>query len=205
MKTCASIFSGGGLVDVGAMAAGYAPIWAIEHDPEIAEVYRANIGAHVIVSPAQSVDVRRLESPDVLLASPPCQAHSNARSKKLEVREDAEVGMCVLDYVRFLRPRFLMIENVEGWKRSHSFKAVFHGLHELGYFVNVQVLNAADFGVPQTRRRLILRASREGWLPMLPAPVAWRGWYGAIEDLIPTLPESAFADWQLARLPDACV
>lgn len=57
-------------------------------------------------------------------------------------------------------------------------------------------------GVPQTRRRLILRAVRDALLPGLPPPVPWVGWYAAIEDLIPTLPESAFAPWQLARLPD---
>ena len=55
--------------------------------------------------------------------------------------------------------------------------------------------------VPQTRRRLILRASR-GLLPHLPASVPRVGWYAAIEDLIPTLPESALAPWQLARLPE---
>ena len=55
--------------------------------------------------------------------------------------------------------------------------------------------------VPQTRRRLILRASR-GLLPWLPEPVPWVGWYAAIEDLIPTLPESKLAPWQLARLPE---
>ena len=166
------------------------PIWSVENDPQIAEHYAANIGNHVICQPAQSVDIRKLDAPDLILASPPCQSHSNARSKRLAPRDDAEIGLCILDYVRYLRPRFVLIENVEGWKRSHSFKAIFHGLHECGYWCDVQVLNTADFGVPQTRRRLILRASREGMLPALPLSVAWRGWYGAIEDLIDELPES---------------
>jgi site-specific DNA-cytosine methylase len=61
-----------------------------------------------------------------------------------------------------------------------------------------------ETAVPQTRRRLILRAVSGGlWQPFrpLPAPVPWVGWYAAIEDLLPTLPESQFAPWQLARLP----
>lgn len=56
--------------------------------------------------------------------------------------------------------------------------------------------------VPQTRRRLILQAVRDALLPPLPAPEPWIGWYAAIEDLIPTLPDSQFAPWQLARLPE---
>lgn len=200
---CGDIFAGGGGWGIGAEAAGHTLAWSVEQDPAIAEVHAANLGGRVIAEAAQSVDIRRLEPIDCLLASPPCQSHSNARAKSLPARDDAEVGLCVLDYVRVLRPRFVMVENVEGWKRSHSFKAIFHGLHELGYFCDVRVINAADMGVPQTRRRLFLRASREGFLPPLPPPTPWRGWYSAIEDLIPTLPESRFADWQLARLPKA--
>lgn len=57
--------------------------------------------------------------------------------------------------------------------------------------------------VPQIRRRLVLRATLLGLLPHLPAPeLPWRGWYQAIEDLIPTLPDSEFAPWQLQRMPD---
>lgn len=58
-------------------------------------------------------------------------------------------------------------------------------------------------GVPQTRKRMIVRAVRGGFVPHLPAYAArWVGWYEAIEDLLPELPESQFAPWQLARLPE---
>jgi DNA-cytosine methyltransferase len=154
----------------------------------------------VIVSDASKVDVSTLEPVDVLFASPPCQAHSTARSKKLAPRDDADAGLCVIDYLKALRPRRFFLENVEGYKRSGTFKAIVSALHELGYFTDQQVLNAADYGVPQTRRRLILRASREGFPAPLPKKVKWVGWYEAIEDLIPTLPESKFAPWQIKRL-----
>jgi hypothetical protein len=59
------------------------------------------------------------------------------------------------------------------------------GALQLGYWLHVDVLNAADFGVPQTRRRLVVRAVRGGFVPHLPPKIAWRGWYDAIADLIP--------------------
>ena len=65
---------------------------------------------------------------------------------------------------------------------------------------DAEILNSADYFVPQTRRRFIFRAV-QGLLRPMPAPSRWMGWYEAIEDLIDTLPASEFAPWQLARLP----
>lgn len=201
--TCASLFSGGGLWELGAKAAGFNPVWAVELEPAIAEVFHANHpDTPITVASVQDVNPARLEAVDLLHASPPCQAHSQARSKSLDKRDDEEVGLIVLDYLKALRPRLFTLENVPPYQHHPVFKRIVAGLFQLGYFVHFDVLNAADYGIPQTRRRLILRTVRGGLVPMLPEPTPWQGWYSAIEDLIPTLPESAFAPWQLARLPE---
>lgn len=199
LPTFGSIFSGGGVAEAGLR--GLVDLaFAVEYDGAIAEVYRANHGDHVRVAAAQDVNVSTLPPVDVLWASPPCQAHSVARSRKLAERDDAEVGIVVLDYVRACQPKAVIIENVEQYGNHPVFHKIVKGLFAAGYWVHFEVVNAANHAVPQTRRRLILRAVRDSLVPMLPQPVPWVGWYAAIEDLIPTLPESRFAKWQLARL-----
>ncbi len=104
-------------------------------------------------------------------------------------------------------PETVFIENVWRYRHFKAFHLLCDVLTKNGYWFDVNHLNAADVGVPQTRKRLIVRATRAGWLPPLPNKTPWRGWHEAIEDLIPTLPESKFAPWQLERwqlerLPD---
>lgn len=201
MKTIATLFSGGGLVEVGAKAAGLTPIWAVEHDPAIAEMYTTNHGAHVRMASVADVDPLALDRPDILWASPLCQAHSQARTNKAKPRFDGDVGESMLAYVKVLLPRVVIIENVPPYQHTTVFKRLVTGLFESGYFVHWSIENAADYGVPQTRQRLILRAVRDGLVPTLPNKQPWTNWYDAIADLIPTLPESQFADWQLKQLP----
>jgi DNA (cytosine-5)-methyltransferase 1 len=202
-KACGSLFSGGGLADIGLMMAGYTPLFAVEHKAEIAEVYRANIGDHVHVGDVGLIDPNCLPYVDLLWASPPCQAYSVARSQSLAPRDDADVGLSILKYVEILEPKSVVIENVEGYGKSKVCQDICAGLMSLGYWVHSAIYNAADFGVPQSRRRLIIRAQKDNLLSeLIPTHNVHNGWYAAVEDLIPTLKEVPLAPWQKARLPE---
>jgi DNA (cytosine-5)-methyltransferase 1 len=200
-KTFASLFTGGGLADIGAKQAGYSLLWGVELDPTIAAVAQQNLGHPVYQSSVVDMDWATLERPDHLHMSPPCQDFSVAKSTgKISNDNDALAQACI-DAIKALEPSTVTLENVEGYRKAKGFQAIVDALWGLGYWVNVDVLNSADMGVPQTRRRLILRAVRGGFPGPLPEPVRpWKGWYQAIEDIIPTLPETQFAAWQLERL-----
>lgn len=200
MPTFGSLFSGFGGADIGLVQAGFTPKWAIELDPDIAEVYRVNHGEHIICSSITDICPRTLPPVDLLWLSPPCQAHSIARSSKLPARQDAEIGFACIPYIEAIAPRWVCLENVEGYKRSPSFQAIVNCLYSLGYWVNYQVVNAADHGVPQTRRRLILMAVKNGFVSSLPEPQQWKGWHEAIADLIPSFQEIPLPPWIATRL-----
>lgn len=201
VKTFASLFSGGGGADIGAAMAQLQPIWGIEIDPEIASIFAANLGHQPIVKSVADVNPNSLERPDVLWASPLCQEWSVARSKNLPPRVDADIGFSVIPFLKILQPKILILENVEAYRKARVFHALVDVLHQLGYWTSWSVLNMADFGVPQTRRRLILRAVKDGFVPPLPPVQKWCGWYEAVADLIPTLPSASFAPWQIERMP----
>lgn len=196
----ATLFQGFDGVGIGMKAAGITPAWGIEWKDDVAQVARAN-GFHAITADILTVDPHTMERVDFLHASPPCTNASTANSKAGETELDRALGYKTAQFVEVLRPTVFTLENVWQYRNFEAFKFILTTLERLGYWVDVQHVNSADYGVPQTRRRMILRARLDGWLPHLPDPVRWVGWYEAIEDLIPTLPESYFAPWQLSRLP----
>ena len=200
MKTFATMFTGFGGADVGLMNSGLSPLWGVEYDASIADVYRQNIGDHVIVSDVRTVDYAALPAVDWLHASPSCVRASVANVDATEANEDIEAAQAVVRALQAHKPQVFTLENVWGYRNFAAFRLILDTIGSMGYFYDFEHVNAADYGVPQTRRRLILRATR-GLLPPLPLPVEWVGWYAAIADLLPTLPDSKLAPWQLARLP----
>ncbi len=214
-KSFASLFSGFGGVDLGAMAAGMHPLWGVEYDAKIAEVANHNLGKHIKVADLLDCDPMAFERPDVLHASPPCTRASNANSSA-ELNEDGtkespmDIALAekVIEFIRVLKPQIFTLENVWGyrifqsWKGGKKTTGIENALYKAGYWLHIDHVNAADYGVPQTRKRMIVRAIRGGFVPYLPQPVKWVGWYAAIDDLLPTLPDSQFAPWQLERLPE---
>lgn len=215
--TIATKFSGGGGVDIGAELAGWNHLYGIEYDDKIASVARSN-GLNTIT--ADILKIKPSDYPRMVWMhdSPPCPNFSTAKANGEETENDIALAQAVCDWIVYHRPRFYTLENVYGYRKSKSWAMIADALHRHGYVFNYWHVNMANYGVPQTRKRMIVIARRDGIMPQLPEPThakepqvglfetkkRWVSWYEAIEDLIPTLPDSQFAPWQLERLPDEC-
>lgn len=200
----ATLLSGGEGTGIGARAAGLKHLWGIEIDDEIAAAAREN-GFNVITGDVTHIDPHTLEPPDILHASPECKRASSANlaktePQKREATEDVEVGKAIARFIAILNPRFFTLENVWYYRTFQAFEIVKDQLRQSGYFYDFERLNSADFGVPQSRHRLILRAHRTGLLPPVPAPEPWQGWYDSIADLLDDLEDSDLANWQKSLL-----
>jgi len=159
MKTFATMFSGGGLADVGLCQAGLDHAWGIELDAKRAAVARAN-GFDVRVGDVLTTDPKSLARVDWLHASPPCDNFSQANGDAAK-REggratelDLALALSVADYVRALEPEWVSLENVMGWRETVPEQALRAALIAQGYRCAVWLLDAADFGTPQSRRRV---------------------------------------------------
>lgn len=215
MTTIGTLFSGGEGVGVGARNAGLSHLWGVEWDDDIASVARMN-GFNTITGDVRDVELMcSLPRPDVIHASPVCKNASNAKADGEESPEDIETADAVCAYINHFKPSIFTLENVWGYRTFTAFAHIIEALNANKYRVDYWHLMAADYGVPQTRQRLILVARLNGkpikphathakadkLTPMFDSRLPWVGWYKAIEDLIDTLPESSFEQWQLDRLP----
>jgi len=163
------LFCGAGGSSLGAVAAGADIVAGFDVWDVAGRVYRANFPSARFylcdLAALDESDIRSIRddlgSVDLLLASPPCTDHSPARGAAPSSPAGLDLPWCVLTFARVFRPRWLVIENVPHMRRWHGYRALLYALMRLGYCVRVQILDAADFGVPQRRRRLYIVCDRE--------------------------------------------
>lgn len=105
--------------------------------------------------------VRELGHIDLMLASPECTNHSPAKGNKPRCEASKNTAFEVIRFARALKPRWIVIENVVTMRRWSRFAEFKRRLAAIGYNLFEQVLNAADFGVPQTRRRLFILCDKK--------------------------------------------
>jgi len=111
---------------------------------------------------------------DLLLASPPCTDHSPARGAKPPSSAGLDLPWCVWRFAAVFLPRWIVVENVIGMRRWHDYRPFLCALMGLGYRARVCILDAADFGVPQRRRRLYVVCDREAEPPEIAPRVSVR-------------------------------
>jgi DNA (cytosine-5)-methyltransferase 1 len=157
------LFCGAGGSSWGAKSAGVEMVAAFDLWRLAGETHKANFpGVEFFEGRLEDQDieslVKRLAKIDLIIASPECTNHSPAKGNKPRCEKSKDTAFQVVRFAKAFKPRWLVIENVVSmrrWKRYTEFKKE---LETLGYKLREQILNAANFGVPQSRRRLFLTA-----------------------------------------------
>lgn len=198
--TVVSLFSGGGGLDLGLELSGFETRVAVEWEAHACRTLRENAaarvrlptGAHYLaacevlersvrdVTGEELLDAARLEPGEatVLAGGPPCVTFSVAGKRE---GLQADTGRLFEDYVRLLRhvrPAGLIFENVKGLinavdeagERGGAFRRIHSALEAAGYALTWRLVNAADYGVPQYRERVIILGLRGDRSPAFPEP-----------------------------------
>lgn len=183
--TAISLFSGTGVADVGLEQAGFELVLAVEREKWIADNYRANLGDHIVCDKVGNVDFSNYKNVDLVFLSPPCQQDSNCRSKHLPKHKDASVILEAIDALMTIKPQYIILENVPGFRHNPACQEFRKVLIKNGYHIAADIIDCADYGVPQHRKRLIIRARKsEKDIPPLPLKILHTGWYRAIASKI---------------------
>lgn len=177
-----SLFSGAGGLDIGFHDAGFEVVKMIELEADFVKTLKANTGRGCYFQAGEPIclDVRSYfpaqEDIDFIIGGPPCQTFSAAGRRASGVDGTQEPkGMLFAEYARILKaikPIGFLFENVYGMTGAEGGKSmgmVTEAFEELGYSLFVRVLDAADYGVPQHRERLIIVGLRQGEF-QFPAP-----------------------------------
>ncbi|MCM2575859.1 DNA cytosine methyltransferase [Streptomyces meridianus] len=149
----------------------FQPVAAVELDPAAALTYAENFGSraggtdHVYVGDITQWADTDIQSADVILGGPPCQGFSGLnKTRSGDARN--ELWRQYFKVVEKAKPQIFIIENVDRFRTSDEFEALRLAFKEEGYTIKPAILNAADYGVPQARKRTIVIGTREGCKPV---------------------------------------
>lgn len=177
MLKIVDLFSGVGGLSYGFMQAGAKVVLANEIDSDIAFAYTQNHpGTKMINEDITKLDIAKVfreykDKIDVVIGGPPCQGFSQKGSRRTIHDERNFLFRYYYNVVKFLKPKYFLMENVPNLLTAENglFKYEIEKLfNEIGYNLDSGVLNAADFGVPQNRRRAFILGKLDGDSLQLP-------------------------------------
>ena len=195
--TFVDLFCGCGGMSKGYVGCGFEPIAAVDFNHAACETHRRNIDCEVIEGDITSDEVKgqlyeavtqRLNGRtlDLLHASTPCQGFSMSGLRLIDDPRNRLYKEAV-EIIARLRPRYITMENVQGITSMQDGaveKQIIEDLENLGYKVDTAILNAADYGVPQLRKRWILIGNRTGKPILFPKPLLDKDHYVTVREAI---------------------
>jgi len=203
-----SLFCGAGGMDLGFIKAGHEIIWANDNDPDSCKTYEKNFGHKPICKDIKEIPSSEIPEGDVVIGGFPCQGFSIANPYRHTEDKRNELYLQLLRVVRDKKPKYFVAENVVGLcsiggyedkkdRKEHKgiiLKKILGELkiaNEIGYDVEFKILNSANFGVPQIRRRVIILGTRKDINKKLkhPEPIHSKETWKTVGEALQGLPE----------------
>ncbi|MFQ3727369.1 DNA cytosine methyltransferase [Staphylococcus equorum] len=164
-----SIFAGAGGMDLGFQTAGFNIIWANDFEKDAVKTYKNNIGSHIVLGDITKIDLNK-ELPqekevDLVIGGFPCQGFSVNNTKRNMEDKRNFLYLELLKVIELKQPKFFVAENVKGllsMENGEVIRMIVEDFESIGYKVDYRVLNAADYGVPQARERVVIIGNRIG-------------------------------------------
>jgi DNA (cytosine-5)-methyltransferase 1 len=164
---------------------GFLPVAAVELDPAAAMTYAENFGVlsggtdHVFLGDITDWANTDVPKADVILGGPPCQGFSGLGKGNPDDPRN-QLWRQYFNVVKKASPKIFVIENVDRFSTSQEFEDLRKEFKEAGYEIVESLLNAADFGVAQARKRTIIIGTRSD-LPMVTHPTPTHGRSDSLE------------------------
>jgi len=161
------LFCGGGGSSYGLWNAGVEIAGAVDMWETATATYKHNFPDTKVftdrlenISPAALR--RKIGHVDLIISSPECTNHTCAKGSKPRCETSKATALQLVRYAKAFEPRWLVLENVVHMRPWSRYGELLTELENLGYHLREQVLDASEFGVPQSRRRLFITADLEG-------------------------------------------
>lgn len=198
LLTAVDLFCGCGGITEGLKRSGFKVVAAVDNDPIACDTYRANHrSVNLYDKSIEDVDPHQIyredlegEDLDLLIVCAPCQPFSSQNRLKKDNDDRYELILEALRFAKVLRPRVIFFENVPGLENyKEILNRLKRGLSKLGYKLSKpELIDAADYGVPQRRIRCILIATLKIKPPAPPPAKTPQGKRKTVRDAIYTLP-----------------
>lgn len=168
-----SLFSGCGGMDLGFIQAGFEIVWANDFDPNAVKTYKRNIGNHIVLGDIKEIKSSQIPDADVLTGGFPCQGFSVANNKRGMHDQRNFLYKEMLRIIEDKKPKIFVAENVKGllqMQQGKIIEMIKKDFEKIGYTVDYRLLDAADYGVPQHRERVIILGNRKSIKNVFPKP-----------------------------------